>query len=148
MEKEQFLSSVYIILKDENDNVLLQRRCGTKLWCGFLAFPAGHIDQGENAYEAVIREAKEELDITLDLKDIIDTFVVNRKNKTLQPYYDVYFIFEKYAGTIKINEPGRCSELIWININNLPTDMIEFEKVALKNYQNGIHFSVIDVDNK
>lgn len=82
MEKEKFLSSVYMIIRNEKNDILLQRRQGTKLWPGFLALPAGHIDQGENAYDALVREAKEELGIELSLNDIIDTFVVNRlKNR-------------------------------------------------------------------
>lgn len=46
VERENFLSSIYLIIKNENGEVLLQRRQGTKLWPGFLALPAGHIDGG------------------------------------------------------------------------------------------------------
>ena len=148
MEKERFLSSVYLIIKKEDNKVLLQRRQGTKLWPGFFALPAGHIDKGENAYDAVIREAKEELDIDITVENIVDTFVVNRRNKTLDPYYDVYFEINDYNGTIKINEPNKCSELIWASLDKLPSDMIDFEKEAINNNLKGIKFSVIDVDNK
>lgn len=147
MEKERFLSSVYLIIKKEDNKVLLQRRQGTKLWPGFLALPAGHIDKGENAYDAVIREAKEELDIDITVENIVDTFVVNRRNKTLDPYYDVYFEINDYNGTIKINEPNKCSEIMWCDIHNLPKDTIYFEIEAIKNNLNGIKFSIIDVDN-
>jgi len=148
MEKEKFLSSVYMIIRNEKNDILLQRRQGTKLWPGFLALPAGHIDQGENAYDALVREAKEELGIELSLDDIIDTFVVNRRNKSLLPYYDVYFEVSKYKGDIKINEPEKCSELVWCDINKLPEYMIDFEIEAIKNNQKGIKFSVIDTDNE
>lgn len=83
MEREKFLSSVYIIIRNNKNEILLQRRQGTKLWPGFLALPAGHIDENENAYDALIREAKEELDITVEIKNIINTFVANRQNKSL-----------------------------------------------------------------
>ena len=102
MEKEKFLSAVYLIIKNENNEILLQRRQGTKLWPGFLALPAGHVDEGENAYDAVIREAKEELGITISVKDIIDIFTVNRRNKSLMPYYDVYFEIDSYFTFITI----------------------------------------------
>lgn len=148
MEREKFLSSIYLIIKNEKGEILLQRRQGTKLWSGFLALPAGHIDEGENAYEAAIREAKEELDIKISIKDIVDTFVVNRKNKSLSPYFDVYFEISKYTGTIKINEPEKCSELVWSELNNLPNDMIDFEKEAIINNKNGIKFSVTYADNE
>ena len=148
MDREKFLSAIYLILKNENGEVLLQRRQGTKLWPGFLALPAGHIDEGENAYEAVVREAKEELDIEIDLNDIVDTFVVNRKNKSLPPYYDVYFEISKFKGEIKISEPEKCSELVWCNPTNLPEDMIDFEREAIDNNYKGIKFSVTYADNE
>lgn len=147
-EREKFLSSIYLIIKNDKNQILLQRRQGTKLWPGFLALPAGHIDEGENAYEALIREAKEELNILVNINDIIDTFIVNRKNKSLSPYYDVYFEISKYEGEIIINEPEKCSELLWADINNLPTDMIEFEKEAINNNLKGIKFSVTYADNE
>ena len=102
MEKEKFMSSVYLIIKNERKQILLQRRQGTKLWPGFLALPAGHIDEGENAYDVIIREAKEELGIEISIDNIIDTFVVNRRNKSLLPYYDVYFEINNYIGEIGI----------------------------------------------
>ena len=148
MEKEKFLSSVYLIIKNDKGEILLQRRQGTKLWPGFLALPAGHIDEKENAYDAVIREAREELGIKISRNNIIDTFVVNRRNKSLMPYYDVYFEIDNYDGKIQISEPDKCSELVWSNINNLPEDMIDFEIEAIKNNQLGIKFSVIDTDNE
>lgn len=148
MEKEKFLSSVYLIIRNEKKEILLQRRQGTKLWPGFLALPAGHIDEGENAYDAVVREAKEELGIEISISNIIDTFVVNRRNKSLLPYYDVYFEIDSYIGKIQISEPEKCSELVWCDITNLPEDMIDFEIEAIKNNQNGVKFSVVDADNE
>ncbi len=101
-----------------------------------------------NAYEAAIREAREELGIEIQVEDIVDIFVVNRKNKSLPPYYDVYFEVSKYLGEIKIAEPEKCSELVWANINNLPNDIIDFEKEAMINNANGIKFSVTYADNE
>jgi 8-oxo-dGTP pyrophosphatase MutT (NUDIX family) len=52
--KEKFYSAIYLIIKNEEGKALVQRRQGTKLWPGFLALPAGHVDEGENAIEAAI----------------------------------------------------------------------------------------------
>ena len=146
--REQFLSSIYLIIRNENNEILLQRRQGTKLWCGFLALPAGHIDEGENAYEAAIREAKEELGIEVKPEDFIDTFVVCRRNSTISPYYDVYFEVDSYKGEISIKEPDKCSELVWCKLEEFPNDVIEFEKIALNLNEEGVKFSVIDVENE
>ena len=148
MGKENFLSAIYLIIKNNDGKILLQRRQGTKLWPGFLALPAGHVDEGENVYDAAIREAREELSITITKQDIIDSFVVNRRNKSLPPYFDVYFEISSYQGEIKINEPEKCSELKWCDINDLPEDMIDFEIDAIRNRQNNILFSTFDADNE
>ena len=148
MGKENFLASIYLIIKNKEGKILLQRRQGTRLWPGFLALPAGHVDEGENVYDTAIREAREELSITITKQDIIDSFVVNRRNKSLAPYFDVYFEISSYEGKIKINEPEKCSELKWVDINNLPNDMIDFEVEAIRNRQRNIIFSTIDADNE
>ena len=146
MERDKFLCSIYIIIRNENNEILLQRRANTKLWCGFLALPAGHVDSGENVYDALIREAKEELNIDVCINDICDTFVVNRRNVELSPYFDVYFEINNYEGEITINEPLKCLELVWCDIDNLPNDMITFEKEAIKNNLNGVKFGVTMAD--
>ena len=94
--KEMFKSAVHMIIMN-NDKLLIQKRKGTKLWPGYYALPAGHIDVGENQYKALIREAKEELGIEINPKDIINSYVVLRRNyfeidgKKLEPYIDYYF---------------------------------------------------------
>lgn len=71
--KEIFKIAVHMLIMD-NNKVLLQKRKGSKLWPGYYALPDGHINEGENQYDALIREAKEELDIEIDSKNIINIF--------------------------------------------------------------------------
>ena len=126
-----------IICKD--NKILVQKRKGSKLWPGYYALPAGHIDKGENQYDALIREAKEELGIVINLKKIINSYVVLRRNyfeingKVLEPYIDYYFEIEEYEGIPKIIEEDRCDELIWADINNLPEPFINYEGDFLEN---------------
>lgn len=148
MSREEFLSAIYMIIKNEKGEILFQRRCGSKLWPDFLGLPAGHVDKGEDVYQALVREAREELNIDINAKDIEDTFVVNRINKNLKPYYDIYFVIKNYKGIIKINEPNKCQELKWVLLDNMPDDVIEFEKIALTNYKKGIKFSSIRIDEE
>ena len=123
----------------DNNKVLLQKRKGSKLWPGYYALPAGHINEGENQYDALIREAKEELDIEIDLKNIINSYVVLRRNffeidgKKLEPYIDYYFEISKYKGTPKIVEFNKCEELIWSSIEELPEPFINYEGDFLAN---------------
>ena len=130
--KEMFKSAIHIIIMD-NNKILLQKRKGSKLWPRYYALPVGHIDKGENQYEALIREAKEELNIEIDLDGITNSYMVLRRNffeidgKKLEPYIDYYFEISKYKGTPIIAEPNKCEELIWADINNLPEPFINYE---------------------
>lgn len=130
--KEMFKSAVHMIIMN-NDKLLIQKRKGTKLWPGYYALPVGHIDVGENQYEALVREAKEELNIEINPKDITNSYVVLRRNyfeidgKKLEPYIDYYFEISKYQGVPSIVEQDKCDELIWADINDLPNPFINYE---------------------
>lgn len=136
--KEIFKSAVHLILIKDN-KILLQKRKGSKLWPGYYALPASHIDEGENQYEALVRETKEELNIEINPKDITKGYVVLRRNffeidgKKLEPYIDYYFEISKYKGTLVIAEPNKCDELIWASIDNLPEPFINYEGEFLNN---------------
>lgn len=136
--KAIFKSAVHIILNN-NNKILLQKRKGTKLWHGYYALPAGHIDEGENQYDALVREAKEELGIEINPYDITSSYVVLRRNffkvdgKILEPYIDYYFEIKKYKGRPKIIEKDKCDELIWADVNNLPEPFINYEGAFLEN---------------
>ena len=138
--KAIFKSAVHMIICNCKDNkILVQKRKGSKLWPGYYALPAGHIDKGENQYDALIREAQEELGIVINLKKIINSYVVLRRNyveingKVLESYIDYYFEIEEYEGIPKIIEEDRCDELIWVDINNLPEPFINYEGDFLEN---------------
>ena len=137
MGKAYFKSAVHMIIV-KNDKILLQKRKGTKLWPGYYALPAGHIDEGENQYDALVREAQEELDIQINPKDILNSYVVLRRNffeidgKLTEPYIDYYFEIHDYKGTPKIAEKDKCDELIWSNINELPNPFINYEGAFLE----------------
>jgi len=132
-----FKSAIHIILINDN-KILLQKRKGSKLWPGFYALPAGHIDKGETQYDALVREAKEELGIEINTRDIINDYIVLRRNffeidgKILEPYIDYYFEIKKYKGTPKIMEKDKCDELLWVDVDNLPEPFINYEGAFLE----------------
>lgn len=132
MGKAIFKSAVHLILIKDN-KILLQKRKGSKLWPGYYALPAGHIDDNENQYDALVREAKEELGIEINPNDIINNYAVLRRNyfeidgKQLEPYIDYYFELKKYKGTPKIMEENKCDELLWTSIEELPEPFINYQ---------------------
>lgn len=120
----EFYAATYWIIQNKEWNILFQKRQNTWFqdWC--YQIPAGHIEWEESVKEWFIREMKEELDITISEKDCeivhishrISKRINNQKNRV---YFDIYIKVEKYSWNIKNAEPEKCSELIFIDINNI-----------------------------
>lgn len=65
--KKQFTSTAYIVSKiDKEFKVLLHKHKKQQIWIGV----GGHLEEGENPYQAVLREVKEETN--LDIKILVD----------------------------------------------------------------------------
>lgn len=76
-ERFKFIPSVYLILLKDN-KILLLRRYNTGFRDGEYSFVAGHLDGNETLRQAMIREAKEEANIELDLTDLELVHTMNR----------------------------------------------------------------------
>ncbi len=141
------LSAVFpIILKDKDGNVqiLLHRRQNTGYKDGKWDIAAsGHVDEGETAKMAVVRECAEELGIDVKITDLSFVHLSHRLNNSGRTYYDIYFLVNRYEGIPKIMEPDKCSELSWFDINDLPNEIIEIRKTVLENYKNNIQYSEV-----
>ena len=100
---------------------------------------SGHVEEGESVTQAAIRETKEELGIEILKKDIkFAGFYYNNFGRVT--YCHTYFDVRCYSGVPKVNEPEKCSEIRWFNLEKLPVDMIEERNVSIKNYLKGTLF--------
>ena len=131
------LSAVFpLILKNDGagTEILLHRRQNTGYEDGKWDIAAsGHVDEGETASAAVIRECKEEIGIEVSAAAINFVHLSHRFTKD-RTYYDIYFVISGYCGTPSIMEPEKCSELKWFELDNLPADIIECRRQDIQNY--------------
>jgi ADP-ribose pyrophosphatase YjhB (NUDIX family) len=100
---------------------------------GRFSLPAGAIDGNENLEDAVIREAKEEVGVTLlasDLRLVHTMHCWTESNEWL----GAYFVADKWSGDPRIMEPEKHSEIQWNTFSGLPNDLIPYVKQALENY--------------
>ena len=56
-------------------------------------------------------------------------------------YYNGYFKAKKWIGEPKINEPEKNEKLQWININKLPSNIVDDRIIAIDNYKKNIKYS-------
>ncbi len=107
------LTNMVMIQDKSTGKVLVQER--TKSWKG-LAFPGGHVDEGESIVDSAIREVKEETG--LDVKNLRSCGVVHwSNNKTFDRFMVFLFKTTDFEGEIiKEMEEGKN---YWISVDEL-----------------------------
>ena len=119
------------------------RRFNTGYFDGSYSLPAGHVEEGEPALKAAIREAKEEVGIDIKIKDLALVHVVHWISPIPYRHERIGLFFEsrKWKGKIKNAEYEKCDDLRWVKINQLPKKMVPETELALKRVAKGITYS-------
>lgn len=138
-ERLRVALAVYLVLRNESGEVLLLRRAGTGWQDGNFSLAAGHVDPGENATSALIREAEEELGIVVEHAHVSLVHVMYRRDAT--NYVDLYFSASDWTGVPKVMEPDKADMLQWCDPLMLPENTVAVVRQALICIQQGIPFS-------
>jgi ADP-ribose pyrophosphatase YjhB (NUDIX family) len=117
------------IIKD--DKVLLGRRMNTGWMDGYLWPAGGHVEKGETPTIAIQREIEEELGVTVDPKDI-EFVCVAARNNTPTEYVAYEFVIRDKDYTFTNAEPEKCSELVWVPLDDLPEDVADHAKQIIE----------------
>ena len=138
--KSLIVVDLMLIRKNEETGkkeVLLALRKNTGYNDGKYELPGGHVNEGEDLMNAMIREADEELKIKLKLEDLhIKHILHHYKGNRLK------FIIssEKYEGNLEIGEPEKCEKLEWFNIEELPENLDKRAKKVIREIENNIFY--------
>lgn len=138
-------SAVVLMLlreKDGKTQALLQRRANTGFADGLWDLScAGHVEANEPMTATVVREAREELGVTLDRKDLKFFALVHKRDEACGlTYYNGYFYCRSFRGEAKIREAEKCSEIGWFDLSELPDDLIPDRKRAVQCYFGGCRY--------
>lgn len=140
-ERNKAVPAVYVILRHDG-KVLLMERKNTGYYDGHYSLCAGHVDAGELPIPGMIREAKEELGITFDPKDLKLVHAMYReKHDDTGDRMDFFFETEHWSGEIENKEPHKCGHIGWFASNELPKNIMSHVKFALECVQKGIMYS-------
>jgi 8-oxo-dGTP diphosphatase len=134
-----YIGSSYLFLVKEG-NILLQRRYNTGFEDGNYGVPAGHLDGNETAREGCAREVKEEIGIDINPADISIVHVMHRKAAN-DERIDFFITTDRYSGEISNMEPNKCDDLQWFPIDELPNNIVDYVRVAIQHWQNGVLYS-------
>jgi ADP-ribose pyrophosphatase YjhB (NUDIX family) len=100
--------SVSAVIRDEKGWILLMEHPYQKVW----SIPKGHIDEGENAREAVVRELEEELGITSPVIEFKGWYVEKyRTGGDTTPVKHYIYEVKSYEGKPVNKEKARFGEI-------------------------------------
>lgn len=129
-----------VLLRD--DAVLLLRRRNTGYEDGNYSVIAGHLDGGETATAAMVREAAEEAGIQVRPADLRFVHVMHRREAAGEDErIDLFFAATTWQGAPVIGEPEKCSELRWVARDALPANVVPYVRAALQNVGAGATYA-------
>ena len=134
LDRPRVIVDVNLLLRN-GDNILLGLRQGG-FADGMYSLPAGHLDLGESVRDAVIREAREEIGVTIAPANV--RFVQVMHNSYGIGRMAFFFEVRTWTGDIANREPAKCRELRWFPLDALPgTSMIPYIRDAIASYAAG-----------
>lgn len=128
------------VLLVKNGKILLPRRDNTGWADGMLGIPGGHLEEGETARQAAVREIKEELGLTITQDRLVffATAIVRANHEYI---YEEFYVELRKDEQPTNAEPDKCSELVWCDPHNLPAEIQEtFRVIISEGYVNDRHY--------
>ncbi|MDX6278757.1 MAG: 8-oxo-dGTP diphosphatase [Nocardioidaceae bacterium] len=139
-ERFQVVPAAYVLLR-RGDEVLLQLRRGTGYMDEHWACAAaGHVEAGESVFEAAVREAAEELGVTIDPSDLEPLTGMHRtagNGRPIDERVDWFFACTKWQGTPALTELDKAADLRWFTLDALPEPVVPHERFVLEQVRAG-----------
>lgn len=136
-QRFRLVPAAYVILRrgqhgDDPGQVLLQLREGTGFMDGHWATAAaGHVEANESVFEAAVREAHEELGITVEVEDLVPLCGMHRtgaNGRSIDERVDWFFSCTRWQGEPRLVEPDKTADLRWFPMDALPDPVVPHER--------------------
>lgn len=124
----------YMILRKGN-KVAFVLRSNTSWMNDYYSLPAGKVESDESYTTAAIREAKEEVGVTVKPGDFKQVLTMHRREGS--DWVDVFFEATKWDGEPFNAEPDVHSELAWLDVDNFPDNVIPSVVFAFEQMKQG-----------
>jgi 8-oxo-dGTP diphosphatase len=138
--RHKLTGDVHLLLTNSDGEVLFGCRQNTGFEDGAYHLPSGHVEAGESVIAALIREAKEEVGITIAPENVKFSHVMHNSSSDGRAAF--FFTVRQWEGTTENREPEKCSELHWFPLSALPDHLIDYCRAALSHIAAGQPFSV------
>ncbi|MFJ2580841.1 NUDIX domain-containing protein [Kitasatospora aureofaciens] len=134
---------VHLVLLDEG-KVLLGLRKNTSYAAGMWHLPAGHMEPGEPVSRSMVREAEEELGITIAEDDLVLVHTLHHLDADDgRSRLQLFFRPARHRGHISNREPHKCAQLSWWPLDQLPEAIVPYTAHALGEITRGSALSTV-----
>jgi len=132
MSKNRSVPCVYLLLKNPDGAYLMARRYNTGYQDGNYNVPSGHIEHDELPVAAVIREAAEEIGITLLAEHVqLVHSMYRQRHDATGSRVDYFFVATKWDGEPINAEPHKCDDICWMLPQDFPPNMTPHVRHAI-----------------
>lgn len=131
---QPYIASYVLVKKDGKIAFVLRSNTG---WMNnHYGLPSGKVEEGETFTEAAIREAKEEVGITLRPENLHQVLTGHRREQgDTMSWVDVFFEAAEWEGEVINAEPHMHSAVEWFSLDNLPENIIPSVRYYLEKVQ-------------
>lgn len=141
--RHKAICAAIVFLEKEDGSIFLIERVNTGWRDGEYDGLSGHIEKGEKAADAAIREAEEEGGVIISKNDLrlVHVISLKREDSDDDAHY-FYFVSRKWEGIPDSVEEGKRGKVLWVNKKSFH-DIVIVPPVrqAISNYWNGILYS-------
>lgn len=132
MKRERYRLSVavFVVLR-RADDICLIRRAHTGWMDGFYSLPAGGLESGETLLHAAAREAHEETGVIIATEALRSAHLMHVKTED-RSWMGYFFLCSDWQREPYVAEPDKHSELLWVNIRQLPENTVPYVKQAIE----------------
>ncbi len=137
--------AVNVFLLKEN-KVFLIRRANTGWRDGQWGIPAGHVEAGETALAAAVRETQEEAGVTVAPEDLRFVHIMHHRSDQgagypPRIYAHLSFFAAQWKGEPHLAEPERSDNAGWFPLSELPENMLDFVRDTLQKIHADVLYS-------
>ncbi len=140
--RHSMVPAIYLIMKNDQGKILGILRSHTGYMDGYYTLPSGHVERGELPIKGMVREAKEEVGIDINPKDLTFAHLMIRpeENETGERM-DVFFEVQFWQGEPQNTEPEKHEKIEWLDPNDYLVPWMPYQKKAIENIFRDIKYS-------
>lgn len=124
----------FIVFRDGSKIAMVHRQ-NTAWMNNYWGLPSGKVECNESFIDGAIREAGEEVGLSVNKADLSHLITVHRhsedKEGNVMEWVDVYFEARRWTGKFINAEPHMHSDAAWFDILDLPENTIPSVRASL-----------------